>query len=186
MMLHYEKMCPAVLRPAVSKRVARRRVVTGAVALLLSALLLSVPLHAQTADTAAVVRVSQTLLRAISTRDTALARTVLLPGAVLASVVDPSSATSVAHTQSDAEFYRRLTDGPEVLLERMWAPVVTFYGPLAVVRAPYDFHVDSRFSHCGTDVFTLMRSNGEWRISTVTYTVQRDGCTPGPLGPPSR
>ena len=185
-MLHCEKMRPAVQRPAVqrpaaSNRVALRRVVTGAVALLLSA-----PLHAQTADTAAVVRVSQTLLRAISTRDTALARTVLLPGAVLASVVDPSSATSVANTQSDAEFYRRLTDGPDVLLERMWAPVVTFHGPLAVLSAPYDFHVNGRFSHCGTDVFTLMPSNGEWRVSTVTYTVQRAGCTPGPLGPPSR
>lgn len=185
-MLPYETLRPAVLRPAVlrpavSKRVALRRVVTGAVALLLSA-----PLHAQAADTAEVVRVSQTLLRAISTRDTALARTVLLPGAVLASVVDPSSATSVARTQSDAEFYRRLTDGPEVLLERMWAPVVTFHGPLAVVRAPYDFHVNSKFSHCGTDVFTLMPSKGKWRISTVTYTVQRAGCTPAPLGPPSR
>lgn len=155
-------------------------------ALLGAALLLATTAQAQNADTAGVVRTSQALLRAISTRDTALARTVLLPGAVLASVADPSTASSVARTQSDAEFYRRLTEGPEVLLERMWAPVVTFHGPLAVVRAPYDFHVDDKFSHCGIDVFTLVQSKGEWRIGTVTYTTQRAGCSPSPLGAPSR
>ena len=58
------------------------------------------------------------------------------------------------------------------------------HGSLAIVRAPYDFFVDGVFSHCGVDAFTMVRSRGEWRISHVVYTTQRQGCAPSPLGPP--
>jgi hypothetical protein len=54
------------------------------------------------------------------------------------------------------------------------------------VHAPYDFHIDGKFSHCGTDVFTLVRAKGEWRIVSIVYTVQRTGCAPSPLGPIAR
>jgi Putative lumazine-binding len=139
---------------------------------------------AQNADSAAAVQVAQTLLRAISTRDTALARTVLLPGAQLTATLNPSGASSSPQTQGDTAFYRTLPDGKEKLLERIWSPTVSLHGSVAQVSAPYDFHIDAKFSHCGTDVFTLVRAKGEWRISNIVYTVQRAGCTPSPLGPP--
>jgi aryl carrier-like protein len=41
---------------------------------------------------------------------------------------------------------------------------------LATVRAPYDFHVDDRFSHCGLDHFTLVRETDGWRIQGIAYT----------------
>ncbi len=143
-------------------------------------------LGAQSADSATVVRVAQTALRAISTRDTALARTVFLPGAQLLAVIDPAGPTASPRVQADTTFYRTLPNGKEALLERMWSPTVLLHGSLAEVHTPYDFHIDGKFSHCGTDVFTLVRAKGEWRISSIVYTVQRDGCTPSPLGPPTR
>lgn len=144
-----------------------------------------VSLHAQNADSVAAVKVAQELLRAISTRDTAAARRVMLPGAHIIAVADPANPTRVPQIQSDSNFYRTLPDGKQVLLERMWQPVVTLHGSVATVHTPYDFHIDGKFSHCGTDVFTLVKSMGEWRISAITYTAQRTGCAPSPLGPPA-
>lgn len=55
---------------------------------------------------------------------------------------------------------------------------------IAIVTAPYDFWVNDRFSHCGTDVFTLVEQDGRWRIASIAYTIQRRDCAPSPLGPP--
>ncbi len=136
-------------------------------------------------DSAAVVGVAQDLLRAISTRDTALARRLMLPGAQLSSAVDPAGPTNAARIQTDSQFIAMLGTMKQRLLERMWAPTVFLQGSLAVVRAPYDFHIDGAFSHCGVDVFTLVRSRGDWRVTHVVYTVQRQNCAASPLGAPS-
>jgi hypothetical protein len=80
---------------------------------------------------------------------------------------------------------RTITQGRERLLERMWTPVVRVQGAIATLWTPYDFHVDGRFSHCGVDTATLLRTGGGWRIAALVYTVQRTGCAPSPLGPPS-
>jgi hypothetical protein len=140
--------------------------------------------HAQQSDSAQVVDASATLLRAISTKDTALARRVLLPGMQFAAVTTPAQPTSRARWQADSTFYRSLPQGTETLLERMWNPQVALYGAIATVAAPYDFHINGTFSHCGTDVFLLVKHQGEWRISAVQYTIQRQQCAPSPLGPP--
>jgi hypothetical protein len=145
--------------------------------------------HAQAApdraaDSAAVIGVAQDLLRAISTRDTALARRLLLPGAQLASIADPASLTNAGRIQTDSQFVTMLGTTNQRFLERMWNPTVFLQGALAVVRAPYDFHVDGVFSHCGVDVFTLVRSRGEWRVTHIVYTAQRQNCAASPLGAP--
>ncbi len=152
-------------------------------------LLLAQPLSAQAApaasDSAAVVRVAETLLRAISSKDTALARTVMLPGVQFVSMRDPATASAMPRIQRDSAFYVSLPRGTERLLERMWSPSVRFFGStLAEVAAPYDFHIDGKFSHCGTDVFTVVRAGGEWKLGALAYTTQRDGCAASPLGPP--
>lgn len=156
-------------------------------ALLLFSTLLTVASASQAAaqggDSAAVVAVAQAALRAISTRDSAAARRVMLPGATLMAVNAPDDPAMSPRVQSDTGFYVSLGTSKQRLTERMWAPTVIPHGTIAEVHAPYDFHIDGRFSHCGTDVFTLVRAKGEWRIASIVYTVQRTGCAPSPLGP---
>jgi hypothetical protein len=138
---------------------------------------------AQASDSAAVIGAAETLLRAISTRDTALARTVFLPGAQIIAVSNPAR-PGAPRQQADTTFYRTLPQGTDQLLERMWSPVVSLYGTVATVATPYDFHINGKFSHCGVDVFTLVRAGDKWKVSAITYTVQPAGCAPSPLGPP--
>jgi len=49
--------------------------------------------------------------------------------------------------------------------------------PIAVVWAPYEFWQDGKTSHCGVDVFDLVRIDGEWRVSNSMWTVEPDACT---------
>ena len=35
----------------------------------------------------------------------------------------------------------------------------------------------------GTDIFTRVKTADGWKISGGSYTIQRTGCTPSPLGP---
>ena len=36
---------------------------------------------------------------------------------------------------------------------------------MAVAWVPYTFHINDKFSHCGVDIFTLMKKENDWKIS---------------------
>ena len=135
------------------------------------------------ADSTAVVAAAQRLFDAMATRDTAAARALLLPGSQFIALRSNGQATA-PRQQADSAFVRSLASGSQRLLERMWSPTVHVRGPLAVVWAPYDFHIDGKFSHCGVDTFSLVRTAAGWQVSGIAYTVETTGCAPSPLGPP--
>lgn len=80
----------------------------------------------------------------------------------------------------------RLRAAGDVVRERMWNPVVQVHETVGMVWTPYDLYVNGTFSHCGIDVFTLVREREGWKISSVSYTVEPTGCASSPLGPPKR
>ncbi|MDB4292658.1 nuclear transport factor 2 family protein [Maribacter sp.] len=47
---------------------------------------------------------------------------------------------------------------------------------IAAVWAPYDFWIDEKHSHCGYEVFTLLKNGTEWKIASLTYSVERASC----------
>jgi len=49
-----------------------------------------------------------------------------------------------------------------------------------VVWAAYDFHLDGAFSHCGIDNFSLVKIGEEWKVVSLTYTVEMEGCAKRP------
>lgn len=72
------------------------------------------------------------------------------------------------------------------LNERGWDPTIMVSGPIATVWYPYDIYIDGAWSHCGVDVFNLVRTNDGWRIAVLMYNVQQPpACEPHPDGPPA-
>jgi len=128
-----------------------------------------------------VLAVLDRFFAAMTARDTVAMGRTLTPVGTLHAVVPGSSKAPRATTH--AEYLKHLADGKESLLERYWDPIVRIDEAIATVTTPYDFHVDGQLSHCGTDVFTLVKGPDGWRISGVAYTMQREGCPPSPLGP---
>ena len=65
---------------------------------------------------------------------------------------------------------------PSSVRERYWDPVVHVRGSIAMVWTPYEFWRDGKTSHCGVDVFELVKQAGAWTIGNVMFTVEPDAC----------
>jgi len=71
------------------------------------------------------------------------------------------------------------------LVERGFDPTVLVSGSIAIVWYPYDIYVDSAWSHCGVDIFNMIKTNEGWRIASLMYNVQQPPeCKPHPDGAP--
>jgi hypothetical protein len=160
------------------------------VLLVLSALLagcasaMAPPSGTTTGEKAAVVGAVQHLFDIMATNDTVAARRLLMPDGRFFAVEPGRGGDGIVRVMSHEAFIAALGEAREGWLERMWEPEVRVHGPIATVWTPYDFYRDGAFSHCGVDAVTLVRQEGEWRISGITYTMEREGCPPSPLGPP--
>ena len=60
--------------------------------------------------------------------------------------------------------------------ERSWDPVVHVRGSIAVVWTPYEFWTDGKTTHCGIDVFDMVKEQGAWKIANMMWTVEPDAC----------
>ena len=83
---------------------------------------------------------------------------------------------------SNEEYFAILQASKQKMRERIWNPEVTVHGLIATMRAPYDFWIDGKLSHCGVDAFDLIKTEEGWKIAGGVYTVENN-CAPSPLGP---
>lgn len=70
----------------------------------------------------------------------------------------------------------RATGGPKLEERLIGAPAIEIDGDIAMVWSAYTFHIDGKFSHCGTDHFDLVRENGAWKLLNITWTKRTEGC----------
>lgn len=142
---------------------------------LLAALVLAAPALAAAADPeeTAAVAVVQRFFDAMAKADGAAVTDVTLPGSVFTAVRPEPGGTRVSRITLD-EFVKNLRPG---LNERMWSPRVSLRGAMiATVSAPYEFQRDGKTTHCGIDVFTLAKVEGQWKIAGLLWTAEPDAC----------
>ena len=73
------------------------------------------------------------------------------------------------------DFANRLgKPGTTQIQERIHDPLVRIDNDLAVVWAPFEFLVDGKVDHCGTDLFNVVRADGQWVIASVADTGRKD------------
>ena len=137
------------------------------------------------ADRAAILATVQSLFDALGERDTELLTAILHPDILMHSVELSAEGQRSASTSTLEGMVGRLeAEGPR-MTERMWDPEVRISGDLAMVWTPYDFYVGEDLSHCGADAFILMRDDGDWQITSLSWTrLQPPTCELHPDGPP--
>jgi hypothetical protein len=123
--------------------------------------------------------VVQQLFEAIAAHKVDTVRSLFTPNAVLLSVKDDGTPERMRYE----EFADLLATTKNVWLERIWNPTVLVHGPIAVVWAEYDFHLNGNLTHCGVDSVSLLKTASGWKISSISDTRETSGCT-SPLGPP--
>ena len=142
--------------------------------------LLSFSLHAQTDQEKEILQVVDRFFQAMADRDTSALHTIMTAEGVFYAV--PIGSEKGPRAVTHRTFISDMGKGSEKLLERYWEPEVWIGNGIATLRAPYDFHADGKFSHCGIDVFNLVRMSDGWKISGGMFTMQREGCAESPLG----
>lgn len=121
----------------------------------------------------------QQLFDAMAARDALAAKALFVPDAALFSL----GANGRAVKMPLEDFLNAIGSGKTVWRERIWDATVKVHGAIAIVWAPYDFHNNDAFSHCGYDSFSLIKTSVGWKISYVSDTRETEGCQ-NPLGPP--
>ena len=120
----------------------------------------------QSAEEGAVLAPIQAMFDGMSKRDAAAIKAPTLPGGTMVLMREgkPSQMTF------DAFAERVGKPGKTQIEERIHNPLVRIDNDLAVVWAPFDFLIDGKVDHCGTDLFNLVRVDGKWMIATVADT----------------
>ena len=136
-------------------------------------------------DEREVVSTVQRLFDALGSCDADGVRAVTMADGRIFRLMPGGEAPATLRSSTLAEFAGTLEKCPRRLFERMWEPRVLVHKGIASLWAPYDFWLNGTFSHCGVDVFDLVKTEAGWKISGGIYTVEREGCRPSPLGPPS-
>jgi ketosteroid isomerase-like protein len=142
------------------------------------------PVAAQNApdERARVLSVVEAALAAISREDMAGLADLMLDETLTLPVVVRDGVPRYRTVTRDAT---RAWVMNEDVVERGFGAEVRVSGPLASVWLPYDFYRDGQWSHCGVDVFTLIRVEAGWRIASLAYTVEQPpACQAHPDGPP--
>ena len=128
------------------------------------------PLHAKKSDEQAVLAPITAMFNAMTKHDVAAFKQPLLPGGSLVLMREgkPHQITFDAFAEIIGQ------PGKAHIEERIHHPLVRIDNDLAVVWAPFDFLVDGKVDHCGTDLFNLVRTDGKWLIAAVADTGRKD------------
>lgn len=132
---------------------------------------------AQQTATEAVKQTVNDMFKAMRTGDSTLLRSTFAKGVVFHSVEDKKDGSTALLTEDPNEFIKAVgTPHKGVWDERIVIADVKIDGDLASVWAPYKFYLDDRFSHCGVDVFQLMKTAVGWKIIYIVDTRRKDSC----------
>jgi Putative lumazine-binding len=132
-------------------------------------LILLVPAYsaqAATPDEQAVLVPIQAMFDGMAKRDAAAIKQPLLPGGSMVLMRDGKPAQMTFEAFAD----RVGRPGSSQIEERIHDPLVRIDNDLAVVWAPFDFFVNGKLDHCGTDLFNLVRQEGKWLIAAIADT----------------
>jgi hypothetical protein len=121
-------------------------------------------------DAQAVLAPITAMFDGMAKRDAAAIKKPLLPGGGLVLMRDGKP------TQMTFDAFAEAVGKPSKaqIEERIHDPLVRIDNDLAVVWAPFDFLVDGKVDHCGTDLFNLVRTDGKWLIASVADTGRKD------------
>lgn len=119
--------------------------------------------HAATPEEQAVLAPFQALLDGIGKRDHEMMRAALLPGGM----ITLKRGDKITQLHFDAFIDHIPTSGDKQFAERIRDPLVRIDDDIAIIWAPYEFLIDGKPDHCGTDIAHLVKRDGKWLVAGI-------------------
>jgi hypothetical protein len=138
-----------------------------------TATLLPATLHAATPEEQAVLAPVKAMFDGMARRDATVIKEAFIPGATMVLMRDGTPGQMTADAFADRIGHPSHPSTAKIE-ERIHDPLIRIDNDLAVVWAPFDFLIDGKVDHCGTDLFNLVRKDGKWLIASVADTGRKD------------
>lgn len=136
------------------------------------------------AERAQVLAIADSALATISRSDFVALTDLMLDSAVTFSAGVRDGQVRLSYRSRASQ---RAAQSDRTLTERGFDPTVQISGPMAMVWMPYDLYVNGAWSHCGVDVFTMLKAEEGWRIATIAWSIEQPpACEKHPDGPPAK
>lgn len=146
------------------------RIPIGWLLIAATAIGLTVSLRATTSEEQEVMAPITAMFDSMAKHDAAALKQSVLPGGTM--VLMRNGKPTQMTFDAFAEIIGK--PGKAKIEERIHDPLVKIDNDLAVVWAPFEFLVDGKVDHCGTDLFNLVHTDGKWLIASVADTGRKD------------
>ena len=131
----------------------------------------------QETDSQLVKNTIDQFFQGMKKNDSTISKATLMPNLVLRSVMKTKTGEVQVSDTSGSQFLKAIgTPHKEYYDERLLSYDIKIDGSLAMAWTPYEFYVDEKFSHCGVDIFLLIKQANGWKISSITDTRRKADC----------
>lgn len=115
----------------------------------------------------------QQFFDALEKQDTVLFKSILLTNGQVWAISEKENAAKYSMRQF-SDFMKTLINPARVIQERMLSSEVKIHDRIAMAWVPYTLDISGKFSHCGVDLFTFLKTDEGWKIATAAYTIEQD------------
>ncbi|MFT3680681.1 MAG: nuclear transport factor 2 family protein [Ferruginibacter sp.] len=131
----------------------------------------------QTQDNDAIKKCITLFFDGMAKNDTNIIKHSLDSSCFLYSVMKTKSGKTILEEESVNDFFRQVIElKGNKADEQLLSYDIKIDGAMAIAWTPYKFYFNDKFSHCGVNVFTLIRRENEWKIMGITDTRRKQGC----------
>jgi hypothetical protein len=121
-----------------------------------------------------------TLFDSMRAQDTTLLRSTFIENPYLATISGPVENLSYRDASTLDDFVNSIGNhSGSQLDERINTEniIIQSDGMMATAWVPYQFYVGDTFSHCGVNVFIMMKDEaGNWKTTSITDTRRKESC----------
>jgi hypothetical protein len=123
----------------------------------------------------AVIGVIDNFFLALEKKDTVLYSSIVRPDGQIWTVrrLNDTLKTSMRNFSADKV---GLVNVNAIVEEKPLSYEIMVHNDIAVAWVPYTLSLSGKFSHCGVDVFTLLKTIHGWQIVNLTYSLEPDAC----------
>jgi len=123
----------------------------------------------------------QQFFDALEKQDTVLFKSILLSTGQVWAISEKENAAKYS-MRPFSDFMKTLINPARIIQERMLSSEVKIHDRIAMAWVPYTLDISGKFSHCGVDLFTMLKTDEGWKIATAAYTIEPD-CSRSGSGP---
>lgn len=117
----------------------------------------------------------QQFFDALELQDTVLFKSILLMEGETWAISDKDGSVKYS-MRPFRDRLKTFVNPANVIQERMLGAEIKIHKRIAMAWVPYSLDISGKFSHCGIDVFTFLKTSEGWKIATAAFTVEPDGC----------